>query len=36
MSEVMYQDSVILCGEWNGHIGCDRKQYETALGIHSI
>ena len=36
MSEVMYQDSMILCGDWNGHIGCDRKQYETVLGIHSI
>ena len=36
MSEVMYQDSTILCRDWNGHIGCDRKQYETVLGIHSI
>ena len=36
MSEVMYQDSTILYGDWNGHIGCDRKQYETLLGIHSI
>ena len=35
-SEVMYQDSMILCGDWNDHIGCDRKQYETVLGIHSI
>ena len=32
----MYQDSMILCGDWNGHIGCDRKQYETVSGIHSI
>ena len=32
----MHQDSMILCGDWNGHIGCDRKQYETVLGIHSI
>ena len=36
MGEVMYQDSMILCGDWNGHIGCDRKKYETVLGIHSI
>ena len=36
MGDVMYQDSMILCGDWNGHIGCDRKQYETVLGIHSI
>ena len=36
MSEFLYQDSMILCGDWNGHIGCDRKQYETVLGIHSI
>ena len=36
MSEVVYQDSMILCGDWNGHIGCDRKHYETVLGIHSI
>ena len=26
MKEAMYQDSIILCGDWNGHIGCDRKQ----------
>ena len=36
ISEVMYQDSIILYGDWNGHTGCDRKQYETVLGIHSI
>ena len=36
VSEVMYQDTMILCGDWNGHIDCDRKQYETVLGIQSI
>ena len=36
LSDVVYQDRMILCGDLNGHIGCDRKQYESILGIHSI
>ena len=36
LSNVRYQDSMILCGDRNGLIGCDRKQYESILGIHSI
>ena len=36
LSNVVYQNRMSLCGDSNGHICCDRMQYEGILGIHSI
>ena len=31
-----YLDNVIRCGDFNGHLGCDRLNYEENSGMHSI
>ena len=31
-----YSDNVILCGDFNGHVGYDRLNYEEDIGAHSI
>ena len=36
MDEMKYSDNVILCGDFNGHVGCDRLNYEENIGAHSI
>ena len=36
MDDAKYQNNIILCGDWNGHVGCDRRNYELNLDIHSI
>ena len=36
MDDAKYQNNIILCGDWNGHVGCERRNYELNLGIHSI
>ena len=36
MNEVKYHNNMLVCGDINGHIGCDRRHYENVLGIHSI
>ena len=36
MDEMKYSDNVILCGDFNGHVGCDRINYEGNIGTHSI
>ena len=36
MDEMKYSDNVILCGDFNSHMGCDRVNYEGKIGVHSI
>ena len=36
VDEVKYQDNIIVCGDFNGHVGCDRRGYERNIGFHSI
>ena len=36
MDEMKYSDNVILCGDFNGDVGCDRLNYEEDNGAHSI
>ena len=36
MDEMKYSDKVILCGDFNGHVGCNRINYEGDIGMHSI
>ena len=31
-----YGDRLIICGDMNGHVGCDRAGYEEVIGHHSI
>ena len=31
-----YQNSIIMCGDFNGQIGCNRGSYVGNLGIDSI
>ena len=31
-----YKENIIMCGDWNGHIGTDRLNYEEIIGAHSI
>ena len=31
-----YQTNIIICGDWNGHIGNDRTGYEQNMGVHGI
>ena len=33
---VKYQENIILCGDWNGHIGCNRRGYEHNVGAHLV
>ena len=36
MEEMKYQDNIIVCGDFNGHIGRDRDMYEQNIGTHGI
>ena len=36
MDEMKYSDNVILCGDFNGHAGCDRINYEGNIGTHTV
>ena len=36
MDEMKCSDNVILCGDFSGHVGCDRINYEEYIGTHSI
>ena len=36
MDERKYSDNGILCGDFNGHVGCNRVTYEGNIGAHSI
>ena len=33
MDEMKYSDNVILCGDFNCHVGCDRINYRELLGL---
>ena len=36
MDEMKCSDNIILCGDFNGHVACDRLNYEENIGAHSI
>ena len=36
MDLMKYQSNIILCGDWNGHVGQGREGYERNIGAHSI
>ena len=36
MESMKYQTNLIICGDWNGHIGNDRRGYEQNMGVHGI
>ena len=36
LDEMKYLDIVILCEDFNGHVGCDRVNYEGNIGMHGI
>ena len=36
VDEMKYSDNVILRGDFNGHVGCERLNYEENIGTHSI
>ena len=36
MEEMKYQDNIIVCGDFNGHIWRDREMYEQNIGTHGI
>ena len=36
VNDMKYQENIILCGDWNGHIGVDRTTYEMNIGAYSI
>ena len=36
VNEVKYKDNVIICGDWNGHVGTDRRHREDIIGACSI
>ena len=36
IDDVKYQENIILRGDWNGHIGCSRTDYEHNIGAHRV
>lgn len=36
VEEMKYQDNIIICGDFNGHVGCERRYYEWNIGDYSI
>ena len=36
MDDMKYQQNIIVCGDWNEHIGIDRMGYEQHIGVHAI
>ena len=36
VNDMKYQDNIIVCGDLNGHVGCERTHYERNIGAHSI
>ena len=35
VEEMKYQDNIIVCGDFNGYIGCDRRNFECNMG-HTV
>ena len=36
IDDVKYQENIVLCGDWNSHIGCKRMGYEHNIGAHEV
>ena len=36
MDDMKYHQNIIVCGDWNGHIGIDRMGYEQHIGVQGI
>ena len=36
MDDARYQSNIILCGDWNGHIGQGREGFECNVGAFGI
>ena len=36
VNNVRYGDRLIMCGDWNGHIGQERTTYEEIIGHHGV